>query len=406
MKIKFYNKTYELFFRNKLLLQTALNYADEDFFNEFEKLCGGRYRILSIIKNGEQQKFALVLDLDKLKKIFAMRAKDEKWPKKLLRSYSDKRKELLKLLSDISRKNYYKYKLVELSDDLMRIRKSSVTLDASSNMLHIFSSLVGNELYANLKSYSKDEKLINKNFVFYTLPINKKPIKNKTIFKLTKKDRILSEILRVGAYIKDDDSKLLYLRKKIINNLNNKISKFLSCSSEDLEYLTIEEIREGLRGKLNIETSINNRKMATVLFYDNKRLKILDGKNAVSFLKKGKIKEVLTDKKEKKITGQIASLGKATGKVKVCFSGDEANKKIKKGDILVTIYTDVDFVPAMKKAGAIVTETGGITSHAAVISRELGIPCVIAVKDATKVLKDGDLVEVDADKGIIKIINK
>ena len=58
----------------------------------------------------------------------------------------------------------------------------------------------------------------------------------------------------------------------------------------------------------------------------------------------------------------------------------------------------------MKKAAAIVTDEGGITSHAAIVSRELGIPCVIGTKFATKVFKDGDLIEVDADKGIVRKI--
>ena len=60
----------------------------------------------------------------------------------------------------------------------------------------------------------------------------------------------------------------------------------------------------------------------------------------------------------------------------------------------------------MKLAAAIITEPGGITSHAAIVSRELGVPCIIGTKIATKVLKDGDLVEVDADKGIVKIVKK
>ena len=67
--------------------------------------------------------------------------------------------------------------------------------------------------------------------------------------------------------------------------------------------------------------------------------------------------------------------------------------------------TTVDYLPAMKKASAIVTDDGGITSHAAIISRELGIPCIVGTKIATKVLKDGDLVEVNANKGEVKILN-
>ena len=65
-----------------------------------------------------------------------------------------------------------------------------------------------------------------------------------------------------------------------------------------------------------------------------------------------------------------------------------------------------EYVPLMKKAAAIVTDEGGITCHAAIVSRELNKPCIIGVKIATKVLKDGDLIEVDAEKGVVKVIKK
>ncbi|MBU3965123.1 hypothetical protein KKA96_01965, partial [Patescibacteria group bacterium] len=68
--------------------------------------------------------------------------------------------------------------------------------------------------------------------------------------------------------------------------------------------------------------------------------------------------------------------------------------------------TRPEHLMGMKKAGAIITDDGGITCHAAIIARELGIPCIIGTKIATKVLKDGDLAEVDADKGVVKIIKR
>ena len=76
------------------------------------------------------------------------------------------------------------------------------------------------------------------------------------------------------------------------------------------------------------------------------------------------------------------------------------------GDILVTGMTRPEFVPLMKKSSAIITDEGGITCHAAIVSRELKIPCIIGTKIATQILKDGDLVEVDADNGVIKIVEK
>jgi len=78
--------------------------------------------------------------------------------------------------------------------------------------------------------------------------------------------------------------------------------------------------------------------------------------------------------------------------------------KMRQGDVLVSGSTNPDLLPAMKKAAAFVTDIGGITSHAAIVARELRIPCVVGAKIATKVLKDGDKVNVDANHGIVKKI--
>jgi phosphoenolpyruvate synthase/pyruvate phosphate dikinase len=85
---------------------------------------------------------------------------------------------------------------------------------------------------------------------------------------------------------------------------------------------------------------------------------------------------------------------------------DAGFKGFNKGDVLVATWTEPKYTPIMKLASAIVTDEGGLTSHAAIVSRELNIPCVIGTKNATKVLKTGDMVEVDANNGVVKIINK
>lgn len=103
--------------------------------------------------------------------------------------------------------------------------------------------------------------------------------------------------------------------------------------------------------------------------------------------------------------GQTGCPGYAKGKVKIVIRAEEMGK-MNDGDILVSIATDPDIVSAMKRAGAIVTEQGGVTSHAAIVSREIGIPCVIGTKIATRVLKDGDVVEVNANTGLVKIIER
>ncbi len=100
------------------------------------------------------------------------------------------------------------------------------------------------------------------------------------------------------------------------------------------------------------------------------------------------------------LTGVGASPGIGQGKVVIIKRANQINK-IKKGNILVTSMTSPDFVPAMKKAAAIVTDLGGQTSHAAIVSRELGVPCIVGTKNVTKILKNGDQIVVDGKNGNI-----
>jgi pyruvate,water dikinase len=103
------------------------------------------------------------------------------------------------------------------------------------------------------------------------------------------------------------------------------------------------------------------------------------------------------------LQGIGACKGKAVGEVFIALSASEA-LKIKPGNILVTGMTMPDYVPAIKKAAAIVTDEGGSTCHAAVISRELGIPCIVGTKYATRFLKNGQRVEVAASHGTVRLI--
>lgn len=103
------------------------------------------------------------------------------------------------------------------------------------------------------------------------------------------------------------------------------------------------------------------------------------------------------------LKGMTAHSGIVRGKAKIVMSPREGSK-VMDGDILVATMSTPDFLPAMMRAAAFVTDIGGITSHAAIVSREMGKPCVIGTKIATKVLKDGDFIEVDATKGVVRKI--
>ena len=98
--------------------------------------------------------------------------------------------------------------------------------------------------------------------------------------------------------------------------------------------------------------------------------------------------------------GLGASPGMAAGSVKIIKTTDELDK-VQEGDILVTVMTTPDMVPAMKRANGIITDEGGVTCHAAIVSRELGIPCVVGTGEATSILPENSLVTLDGNKGIV-----
>lgn len=104
------------------------------------------------------------------------------------------------------------------------------------------------------------------------------------------------------------------------------------------------------------------------------------------------------------VKGTVASKGGIVRGAARVVLGPADFARFEDGDVLVANETTPDFVPLMKRAAAIVTDTGGITSHAAIVSRELGVPCVIGTKTATRVFKDGETIEIDTNTGVVRKI--
>ena len=175
-----------------------------------------------------------------------------------------------------------------------------------------------------------------------------------------------------------------------------------SCSQDnsrvgDFIYLLPDEIRAGLAGATMDTEEITQRQERYALITEGETTTLYTGKDVDQFLDKKQVKEVKT------LRGLAANKGLVTGTVVLVKDRSELNK-VKKGDILVTKLTTPDFVVAMERSGAIVTDIGGMGSHAAIIAREFGIPCIIGTEVATKVLKEDDYVEVDANNGFIRKI--
>ena len=182
-----------------------------------------------------------------------------------------------------------------------------------------------------------------------------------------------------------------------------ELARRMNLSEVQIQYLLRDEINQYFEKKSQInQEEIEKRKEFSIFaVFDRSKPFLLIGQAARDVEKKY-LQEKIQD--QKKLKGTIANPGLIKGKVKLLAYGKNMVKQIEemeKGDVLVTGNTRPDMVLALHKASAIVTDEGGICSHAALVSRELGIPCVVGTKDATKVFKDGDLITVDAEKGII-----
>lgn len=215
--------------------------------------------------------------------------------------------------------------------------------------------------------------------------------------------RHLLQVAQDIVYQKSWSKEHNYLAWYALDFLLRAIAKRLYLTIQQVRYLLPHELTSALRGETEPDPSeLEQRYQYSLLVIEPGSASIVTGDRAKEMKAAMNIRVEATDVSDThEFSGQSAVPGKATGTVKVINSTAEM-EKMKPGDILVSEMTIPEIVAAMKKAAAIVTDMGGITCHAAIVSRELGIPCVIGTKIATKVLKDGDMVEVDATRGVVK----
>ena len=232
------------------------------------------------------------------------------------------------------------------------------------------------------------------------------------------KDKIMDELnfkddLRKLVWLIDEFCFLQDLRKSIDMQANGyfvdickEVAKRKNIDFDLLRYALPDQVRDLLSGKeIGLEVLKKQKKHCVIIFNDRDySSEVYSGEEA-----ERKEKEILGEdvdlRAQTEIEGMCASTGRCTGKVRQILNARDISK-LQQGEVLVATMTSPDLVAAMKKANAIITDEGGITSHAAIVSRELGIPCVIGTKIATKVLNDGDLVEIKANHGLIKILKK
>jgi phosphoenolpyruvate synthase/pyruvate phosphate dikinase len=215
-----------------------------------------------------------------------------------------------------------------------------------------------------------------------------------------KKFKNLLRFLKEHVFLRDYRDMIRQKLNLELRRFYQEIGKRLGLNIEQTAILTNDEIIKYLRaGKEFPQKEIRERERTYLLIQKGNKAEIYSGKKALAKarreLKIGKLKMV------REIYGTIGSAGKAEGIVKIVYTNKDLHK-VKQGDVIVAAMTRQDFVPAVRKAAALVTDEGSVTCHAAIIARELNKPCIVGTKNSTRIFHDGDSVEVDASKGIVR----
>jgi phosphohistidine swiveling domain-containing protein len=219
---------------------------------------------------------------------------------------------------------------------------------------------------------------------------------------LSKELKMLIEINNVMSILHDTRKESITEANHFIDLFLERVGKELNIPLELMRYAAAYEIyNEKKREKITKELLQERKGQCVFTYQRNKECQSWTGKEAKEII--AEINKEHDQKEHDILHGHCASEGVVIGIIRVC-RGLDTIKHFKENEILVACMTQPEFVPAMKKAAAIVTDEGGLTCHAAIISRELHKPCIISTKKATRVLKNGMKVEVNATEGYVRII--
>lgn len=223
-------------------------------------------------------------------------------------------------------------------------------------------------------------------------------------------ERRIFEILQLLSLIKDERNLCDDFVHYCLDFFFIEIGKRYNLTRDEVRALWPEELEALLLNKQIYTKKYINKKREFCLgdtssegicdYYIGEKAKEIYREVLDSFEKK---KENIEGDDENIIKGTIASSGIVKGNVRIIHNLDDV-AKMQQDEILVTHMTSPRFMMAIRKAKGIITDDGGLTSHAAIISREFKIPCIVGTKNATQILKDGDEVEVDANNGIVRVI--
>lgn len=231
----------------------------------------------------------------------------------------------------------------------------------------------------------------------------------KEIIKKLALSEEMQHLFRVSAefmFIKDYRKGIYQKSYVIMDPVLEEMAQRLGMSLKEIKFLVYDDLSNALlKNQASRYKKVAQMRMEKCcIITENGKMQFYQGAECdkiIAGINNGRHRQ----KDEETLKGMVAYKGHAKGAAKIVLTeGDVA--KVKIGDILISSSTNPDLISAMKKAAAFVTDFGGITSHASIVSRELKKPCVVGTRHATDMIKDGDIVEVDAEHGIVTIIKK
>ncbi len=277
-----------------------------------------------------------------------------------------------------------------------------------NNSYYECQNLSFDDFLKTLKGLSRN-KILKRYAAINNYPETIKRRKRKTVKRWGLSSSIfqLANALSFSIWWQDHRKGLSWWADSIVDMLSRAAARKFNIEFNSIMMYTSEEWRNLLVSGVTVSPLvIQKREKLAVFYFSGNKIIEYTGRKAQIFVQGIQARILKPEiRKAKDISGIGVSRGIVRGIVYILTS-PRYFSRMKRGGILVAPMTSPDYIIAMRKANGVITDVGGLTSHAAIISRELRIPCIVGTKIATKILKDGDLIEVNANEGIVKILKK
>lgn len=308
-----------------------------------------------------------------------------------------------KQLSQIALK-CQKYKSYDKLPDSIKqkLKKHAQQFSWINSSYHIGGTLTASDFFQKLKAENPVKSLKEMQ--------HQRQAEKKTLEKIaknfSKKEQKTIEAMQAIMYLRN-------YQKETVNECQHKSEAFLEKVAQELGLdmklmlaFSPLEIYSFFKkkniSKVSLENIYKKRVKEFAVEYKNKKTLVKDNTKDIKKYQ-AMVREEIAKQNNQELKGSPACRGHAKGKIRVINNKEEIASFVD-GEVLVTVMTSIDYVHIMKRASAIITDEGGITCHAAIFSREFNVPCIIGTKIATKIFKTGDVVEVDAQEGIVRLI--